>query len=153
MSFWEMENRTWELKTTTMLVSHGGEQDLSAENNNNTINITWWRTGPESWKQQQQNQYHMVEYSARAIQWIPAWQVMNGFRCLPDVPECVDRGLWVPELYVIGLVKTEEGLHGFLGHVRHALLVDERHQAVNQLQRAALDLMARLTRILGNNTN
>ena len=37
-----------EKTTTTKSILHGGEQDLRAENNNNNVNITWWRTGPES---------------------------------------------------------------------------------------------------------
>ena len=67
---------------------------------------------------------------------------------LPDVPESVDGRLGVPELDLLGPVQHEQRLHGLLRHVGHRLLVHERHQAVDQLQRRTLDLVTRLARVL-----
>ena len=67
---------------------------------------------------------------------------------VPDVPEGVDGCLGVPEFDDVRLMKTEQCLHRLLCHVRHRLLVDQRHKAVDQLQCTALDLVPSLARVL-----
>ena len=67
---------------------------------------------------------------------------------VPDVPEGVDGCLGVPEFDDVRLMKTEQCLHRLLRHVRHRLLVDQRHEAVDQLQCTALDLVPSLARVL-----
>lgn len=67
---------------------------------------------------------------------------------IPDVPESVDGSLRVPALNDVRLMQTQQRFHRFLCHVRHWLLVDERNEAVDQLQGTALNLMARLAWIL-----
>ena len=67
---------------------------------------------------------------------------------VPDVPEGIDRRLWVPEFDDVRLMKTEQRFHRFLCHVRHRLLMHQRNQSVDQLQGTALDLMARLAWVL-----
>ena len=55
----------------------------------------------------------------------------------------------IKNLFHIVIIKNildfPEGVHGLLGHVRHAGLVDQRQQPEHQLQRRALHLYPRLT--------
>ena len=72
---------------------------------------------------------------------------------IPDVPESVDGRLRVPALDDVRLVETQQGFHRFLSHVGHRLLVDERNEAVDQLQGTALDLVTRFAWILSQAHN
>jgi len=67
---------------------------------------------------------------------------------VPDVPEGVDWSLWVPQFNDFRLMKTQQCLHRLLRHVRHRLLVNQGHEAVDQLQGTALDLMTCLAGVL-----
>ncbi len=52
-------------------------------------------------------------------------QTFQGSNSLPDIPECVDWSLGVPQLNDLGLMQAEQRFHGLLSHVRHHLLVNQ----------------------------
>ena len=67
----------------------------------------------------------------------------------PDIPEGIDGCLGVPQFDFLWSMQHEQRFHRLLRHVRHRLLVDQRHEAVDELQGRALDLMPRLAGVLG----
>ena len=70
---------------------------------------------------------------------------------LPNVPKRVNRSLRVPHLDLLGLMQDEQRLHGFLGDIQHVRLMYEGNQAVDELQRAALNLVSSLALVLETN--
>ncbi|RNA20785.1 hypothetical protein BpHYR1_050684 [Brachionus plicatilis] len=65
-----------------------------------------------------------------------------------DAPKCVYGRLGIPFFDVFFLVEHEQGLHGRVGHIGHARVVHQRHQAVEQLENAHLGLVVELVGIV-----
>lgn len=77
--------------------------------------------------------------------------MINILSLLPDIPKRIDGSFGVPHLNLLRLMKHKQCLHSFSSNIRHWGIMDQWHQAINELKRGTLDLMTCFALILWRN--